>query len=141
MSRKLFAIVLGCALLAPVIASAHPTECTPGFWKNWMDEYPKGVLATPYCLNGIPQDLPRCGMPGYDYCCAANWALYLEAEDVTVDPLTCGQLADFLNTGGACDDVNMDNDPDCRRHDAAEFLNSCHVIEWTDYNPCFERED
>ena len=125
MSRKLFAIVLGCALLAPAIASAHPTQCSPGFWKNHVEEY---------CDNSTPLDLPRCGLSGFDYCCAGNWELFLEAQGTTVSPLTCGQLDVFLNTGGACPDVNFDGDPDCARHDAAEFLNSCFVIEWD--NPC-----
>jgi hypothetical protein len=107
MSRKLFAIMLGFALLAPAAAFAHPTECSPGFWKNhpevWFD-----------------LDLPRCELGRTD-CCAEN--------------IDSQALLDALWTGGACPDVDADGDPDCARHDATEFLNSCFVIEW-ESNPC-----
>jgi hypothetical protein len=107
MSRKLFAVVLGCALLAPVIASAHPTQCSPGFWKNHPEVW-------------YGMDLPRCQL-GVAACCAEN--------------IDSAALLAALNTGGACPDTDMDGDPDCPRHDATEFLNACFVDEWVS-NPC-----
>lgn len=74
MSRKLFAVVLGCALLAPVIASAHPTECSLGYWKTHEEVW-------------YGQDLPRCSIGRTD-CCAAN--------------IDFAQLLEDLNQGGAC---------------------------------------
>jgi hypothetical protein len=106
MSRKLFAIMLGCALLAPAVASAHPTECSPGFWKNHPEVW-------------FEQDLDRCQL-GLLQCCATGF--------------DSGALLEDLKTGGACPDSDTDGDPDCPRHDATEFLNGCMVVEWG--NPC-----
>jgi hypothetical protein len=100
MSRKLFAIVLGCALLAPVVASAHYTTCSLGFWKTHEEVW-------------VDQNLPRCesilGLPARPDCCAQN--------------IDFDQLIADLNLGGACPDGN------CPRQEAADFLNSCFLIE------------
>lgn len=133
MSRKLFAIVLGCALLAPAVASAHFTECTPGFWKNRGFDF-DGPHAPLVCLEGEPLDLPRCPSvfvelgfvpEGEDpiahganpECCAEAW------------PYTCGELETMLNTGGACPNGV------CDREEARAFLNGCFIEEIT---PCPE---
>lgn len=126
MSRKLFAIALGCALLAPVTASAWGLSCTPGYWKNHVEEF---------CVDGVQLNLPRC--PDlYTYtaawmnpdCCSGDFR-------VNGELLSCSDLERWLNTGGACPDADLDGDPDCLRHDASEFLNSCFVREWENLCP------
>jgi hypothetical protein len=125
MSRKLFAIVLGCALLAPAVASAHFAECTPGFWKNRGFDF-DGPNEPLLCIDGVAQDLPRCAT-GKTVCCAGEWK-------VNGVPVTCETLEMMLNLGGACPDADFDGDPDCPRADATEFLNSCYNTDV--FNPC-----
>lgn len=136
MSRKLFAIVVGFAFLAPVVASAHFSECTPGFWKNRGFDF-DGPHSPLVCEEGVPLDLPRCpavlaeilGIDEADaiahganpQCCAGAY------------PYTCGELETMLGTGGACPNG------ECDREEARAFLNSCFindVINGEDLNPC-----
>jgi hypothetical protein len=143
MSRKLFAIVLGCALLAPAIASAHFPECTIGFWRN------KAVTEELYCdAEGNPLDLPRCTdfLPiaggGNPECCVDPSGEGFVIEGVegtgTGGIVTCADFPTLLTPppgNAACPDLS------CTREIVRAFLNSCFIADAPDFPFCEEEPE